>query len=385
MLKLSVVTVLLLFFLLGCASENCVEMTSQPGNYPVLPDREVRNIILFIGDGMGMAQIYATQVKTVGASGKTVIEKLPVSGFSRTCSVDKLITDSAAGATAFACGFKTRNGMIGMTPDSAAVESILEAARTKGKATGLVVTSTVTHATPACFAAHWPSRRDEYKIAEQMIDGDVDIILGGGKKFFVPATVAGSRRPDSLNLINQAIRRGYTFVDKSKSLDSVSAGKILGLFADGPLPRNTQNPSLPQMTQKALNILSRDSDGFFLMVEGSQIDWGGHANDINYVIEEQLQFNRALEIAVEFAIKDKHTLIVVTADHETGGLHLKQGSVDGKDMQVTWTTGGHTGEPVPVFALGPYAHRFTGVIENTEIPVIFAKLWNISAFPQKLN
>jgi len=385
MKKTLVLFLFLLMVLFNCSSDNFTKLSSRKGNYPILPDANIKNIILYIGDGMGMSQICAARIKSLGANGKLEIEKMPISGFLNTHSIDQLITDSAAGATALASGVKTRNGMIGVTPDSSAVRTILEAARDMGKSTGLVATSTITHATPACFAAHCPSRRDQSTIAEHIIKSKVNVILGGGKQFFTPNSVEGSLRSDNKNLIDQAISDGYLFVENYNELQLADKEFVLGLFELGPLNPGAQKPGLLEMTEKAIQLLERNKDGFFLVVEGSQIDWGGHDNDINYVVEEQLHFDEAIKAGLEFAAKDKHTLIVVTADHETGGLHCRQGSVDGKQMQVTWSTGGHTGEPVPIFAFGPYAHRFTGAMDNTEVPKIFADLWGVIEFPQKLN
>jgi alkaline phosphatase len=376
-------SLLIIFF--NCSSSNSIKFISRSGNYPIMPDEPVKNIIFYIGDGMGMSQICASRIKTFGAYGKLEIEKMPISGFINTHSIDQLITDSAAGATAMASGFKTKNGMIGVTPDSTPVRTILEAARDMGKSTGLVATSTITHATPACFAAHCPSRKDQSTIAEHLIKSKVNVILGGGKQFFIPDSVKGSLRPDDKNLIEQAQKDGYLVMENYNELPKAEDEYLLGLFENGPLKRGTSEPGLLEMTEKSIQLLNRNKAGFFLVVEGSQIDWGGHDNDIDYVVEEQLEFDKALKAGLEFAANDKHTLVVVTADHETGGLHCKQGPVDGKQMGVVWSTGGHTGEPVPIFAFGPFAHRFTGVMDNTEVPKIFAALWGITNFPQKPN
>jgi alkaline phosphatase len=381
----SILSIFFIISLLDCSGRDKYNLNSHSGNYPFMPDTQVRNVILYIGDGMGMSQIRATSIRTKGANGRLEIEKMPVLGLTTTQSSDQLITDSGAGATALATGYKTRNGMISVTPDSIPVKTILETVRDKGLSTGLVATSTITHATPACFAAHWPDRADQDIIAAQMLDSKVNVILGGGREYFIPKAIEGSKRSDDINLIAKAKNMGYEFVDSFSKLKNSNQNYLLGLFELGALPRNSQEPSLVDLTAKAIEILQRNEKGFFLMVEGSQIDWGGHDNELEYLINEVLQFDAAVKSGIDYALKDKHTLILVTADHETGGMHVKQGPIEGKDIEVTWLGGGHTGEPVPIFAFGPFAHRFTGLIDNTDVPKILADIWYIKDFPRKLN
>lgn len=336
--------------LLGCSGIDRSNLKSHSGNYPFISDTQIRNVILYIGDGMGMSQVRTAAIKTMGANGRFQIEKMPVLGLTTTHSYDRLITDSGAGATALAAGYKTRNGMISVTPDSVPVKTILEAVRDKGLSTGLVATSTITHATPACFAAHWPDRADQDIIAAQMLDSKVNVILGGGRAYFIPQSSEGSKRSDDSDLISRAKTMGYEFVDTFSKFKKSNQNFLLGLFELGALPRNSQEPSLVDLTAKAIEILQRNEKGFFLMVEGSQIDWGGHDNELEYLINEVLQFDAAVKLGLDFALNDKHTLILVTADHETGGMHVKQGPIDGKDLEVRWLGGSHTGEPVPIFA-----------------------------------
>ena len=353
--------------------------------YPLIESGRVKNIIFLIGDGMGLAQLQAARIRAVGAVGKLYIEKLPVTGIKRTHSVNSLITDSAASGTALATGVKTNNGMICVTPEGKKAKTILEFAREKGMATGLVATSTITHATPASFAAHVPKRSDEATIATHIIENRVNVIFGGGRKFFVPQTFEGSGRKDSKNLIEEAKEYGYKYVETKSEMVSADGEYILGLFQMEPMTTFNPEPMIYEMTSKAIEILSRDKDGFFLMVEGSQIDWGCHKNDPDNTIRQTLLFDLAVKKAMDFALKDKETLVIVTADHETGGIAINGGILSGRVLVLGWTTKGHTGVPVPIYAFGPHAQRFTGVMDNTDVPKIMAELLNISPFPEVLE
>lgn len=371
--------------MLSCNSNSQVMPINNDANYgktyPLMPDGEIKNIIFFIGDGMGIAQITAGRIYKYGANGRLHVERMPVAGIVHTNSSDNLITDSAAGATALASGVKTKNGMIGMNPDSVAMTTILELAQTAGKSTGLVATSSITHATPACFASHVDYRKKEPEIADQLVQSGVDVLLGAGKSFFVPKDSAESRREDERNLLVEAQQAGYSVVQTREALAAINSGKVLGLFADVSLKNERPEPTLKELTEKSLELLSKNNKGFFLMVEGSQIDWGAHDNDQEYTVREMLSFDEAVEAGIQFAMKDKHTLVVVTADHETGGMTIEGGSFTGGELKTDWTTGGHTGVPVPIFAFGPNAAKFSGVYDNTAIPQIFAKIWKFSDFP----
>lgn len=341
----------------------------------------VKNIVLLIGDGMGLTQVAAARIKALGAEGRLYIERMPVTGLINVHSADKLITDSGAASTALATGYKTRNGMIGVNPEGKRLLTILEAARNKGMATGLVVTSTITHATPAAFAAHVKSRYDELTIAVQMLENKVNVMMGGGRAYFLPKELGGKRR-DGRNLIEEAKAIGYTYVETKDGLQAADGEYLLGLFQMEALTTTaSEEPRLAEMTAKAIEILSRNENGFFLMVEGSQIDWACHRNNPYETIRQTLLFDEAVKVVLEFATRDTSTLVVVTADHECGGMAINGGSLDGRNLEIGWTTGGHTGVPVPIFAHGPGAGYFTGLHDNTEIPRIFAKLLGIEGFP----
>ena len=351
--------------------------------YPLVATKDVKNIILMIGDGMGLTQINATRIHAVGPDGFLHIDRMPVAGFIRTHAADNLITGSASGATAYATGVKTNNGMISVTPTGERLYTVLEGARDRDKSTGLIATSTITHATPACFAAHVKSRSNERKIAKHLIENKVNVILGGGKYFFVPDPA--DTQNDYPNLIERGTNMGYTFIETREELMNVDTDHLLGLFQMGSLSTFDPEPSIAEMTQKAIDILSKDTAGFFLMVEGSQIDWGSHSNEPAYTIRQMLLFDQAIEVAINFALTDQNTLVIITADHETGGMTINGGGLDGSEIKPRWTTGEHTGVNVPILAYGPHAEMFMGLHDNTYVGLSIASLFNISPFPQVLS
>jgi alkaline phosphatase len=323
---------------------------------------EVKNIILLIGDGMGVTQITAGMYM----NGNTLnLERCKVVGLHKSTASNNLVTDSAAGATAFACGKKTYNGAIGVGPDKQPIKTILEYAEEKGLATGLVATSTITHATPASFIAHVEQRKMMEAIAADFMKTEVDLFIGGGKKYF-------DNRDDNRNLSNELREKGYfisDFVTDDLTTLELPKDKNVGYFTanDNPLPAYQGRDYIGVATEKAINYLDQKNDnGFFLMVEGSQIDWGGHANNSDYIISEVIDFDKAVKAALDFAEKDGNTLVVITADHETGGYAINKGST--MDSLVTaFTTDYHTADLIPVFAFGPKAADFGGIYENTAI------------------
>ena len=291
------------------------------------PESQVKNVIFFIGDGMGLSQRWIGAVLQYGPEGKLAMDQMEVRGVMTNYSTDSLVTDSAAAATAMASGIKTYNGAIGVDVNQEPVETILEAAERYGLATGLVTTVYVNHATPAAFAAHVPNRRQYNDIAAEMLTSGVDVLLGGGARYFIPEA-EGGRREDGRNLIAEAEEMGYTVVRTADELLNIQPSlqrQVLGLFADAALAweldrETTEEPSLAQMTAVALEILSKDEDGFFLMVEGGKIDWASHGGDPAATAWETIALDQAVEVALSFARANPGTLVVVTADHETGGL-----------------------------------------------------------------
>lgn len=327
--------------------------------------KKARNVILLIGDGMGLAQASSAYYFGESEPGFT---RFPVIGLHKTKPTDELITDSAAGATAFSTGYKSYNAAIGVDGDTVARETILEMAAKKGLSTGLVATSSITHATPASFFSHVPFRDQEEEIAAQLPKAPVHFFAGGGLRFF-------TKREDKRNLLPELENAGFT-VDTSSLAQparfSLSQKYGYLLAAEGmPKMQEGRGDFLPRATQMALDYLSQDKDGFFLMVEGSQIDWGGHNNDADYVIEEVKDFDKAVRVALDFAQKQGNTLVVVTADHETGGMSLSAAEVrmqrDYNHIKPTFSTGGHSASLIPVYAYGPGAWIFAGIYENNDI------------------
>ncbi|URT70385.1 alkaline phosphatase [Cytobacillus firmus] len=402
-------------------------------------DRKIKNVIFLIGDGMGVSYTSAYRYLKDDPGTKfverTELDKYLV-GQQMTYPEDpeQNVTDSASAATAMSAGIKTYNNAIAVDNDGSEVKTVLEAAKEQGKATGLVATSEITHATPASFGSHDESRQNMNAIADdyydELINGKhkVDVLLGGGTDLLV--------RKDR-NIAEEFKKDGYSYVPNRTELLADKNEQVLGLFAERGMPkmidRTEDTPSLKDMTASAIERLNKDKDGFFLMVEGSQVDWAGHDNDIVSAMSEMEDFEKAFKAAIEFAKKDKHTLVVATADHSTGGysigsdgnynwfsepikaakrtpdfmaqeiangagveetlkeyidLDLKEAEIQSvkkaaetkkaadidnaieeifnQRSHTGWTTGGHTGEDVPVYAFGPASDRFAGQIENTD-------------------
>ena len=346
----------------------------------------VKNVILFIGDGMGAEHRKAARWASVGEAGKLIMDDMPASGLLETHSANNSITDSAAGATAMAAGVKTNNRVIGLDANLSLVPTILEVAKSKGKLVGLVTTTQITHATPAAFASHVESRSLMNEIAEQILAADVDVLLGGGENEFLPTTDNGcfseaGERNDGRNLLTEAIASGYVYVCDSVSFGLVepsSTSKLIGLFADEGMTRPF-SPSLADMTKKAIDILSKNSDGFFLMVEGGQIDWASHDNDAANAISDTIGLDEAVAVARQFSSLADDTLIIVTADHEAGGMVVSSlpsglpgedgpfSTQEGNQFYVNWSTDGHAAVDVPVTSQGPRSNMLTGVQDNTSI------------------
>ena len=317
------------------------------------------NVIYFIGDGTALPQVYAGMLAT---RQEMVFPKFPYIGVVDTHSSSNDITDSAAGGTALSSDHKTKNAMVGMNPDSIPVKTLLEVFHEQGKETGLVVTSYITHATPACFYAKVPHRRQYEDIAMQLAEADnINLAIGGGRKHF-------NQRKDSLNLIERMESElGWKVYDTLDDID-VTCKKYAVLANDDHMPPAAERGDfLPRAVKTALKTLDGAENGFFLMVEGSQIDFACHANDSAWMVDELVDFSYAIQIALDYAEEHGNTLVVVTADHETGGLTMpdKQGKYT--DVSFCYSTGSHTCLPVMVYAYGPGAEQFTGWMQNTAI------------------
>ena len=336
---------------------------------------KVENIIYMIGDGMGIAHISSAQIAQDYEP--LNMERAHYVGLAKTYSANNRVTDSAAAGTALSTGYKTNNGMIGVTPDSLLHPSIREKAEKAGMTTGVIATYPVTNATPAAFVAHVDNRHKEDEIATYYLSNEVDVFMGGGSKRF-------DQRADSLNIFDTLRERGYTIAFNLNELDGVNKGKVALLPTEDSMPSylSGRGDFLPNATAKALEILDANAraekTGFFLMVEGSQIDGKAHGHDLEGMIAELKDFDNAVKVAFDYADAHPGTLVVVTADHETGGLTIVNGNrrFDLHDHQVdyAWTTGGHTGGMVPIFAYGTGSENFSGVFENTDLPKIMCRL-----------
>jgi alkaline phosphatase len=420
-----------------------------------------KNVIVLVMDGTGATH---TTVSRWYKGSALNLDRM-VCGQIRTYNSVSLITDSAPAATAFACGYKTSDKVIGVLPEEATlpgqpkieaelknkpVASVLEGAKLAGKATGLVVTSNVQHATPAGFSAHWPDRNNYLEIGKQQVFQNIDVVFGGGKKYLLPASRGGDRE-DGADLIAVLKSKGYDIAETREEMQKAGVKKIWGLFAVDAMAYELdrrafypEQPSLAEMTQKAIEILSKSPKGFFLFVEGSKIDWASHANDPVGVIGDTLAFDDAVGKALKFAEKDKQTLVLAFTDHGNGGMSLgcrenkgytktsyeslvgplKKARLTGEGVEkklgedraeenvrtivkdffgigdltaeevaairraergkmngvvgpmmsrragIGWTTNGHTGEDVFLYAYGP--NRPVGLIENTQIAWICA-------------
>jgi len=308
-----------------------------------------------IGDGMGLTQISSGMYAN---DNSTALEKFDYIGLSKTASFDKLITDSAASGTAMATGIKTNNKVLGISPDNIHQKSILEICKEKGYKTALIATSSIVHATPASFYAKENSRYNYENIALQLRNHNIDIIVGGGSKYF-------TTRKDKRNLINEMSE--YEFVKSVDELEKSISTKIgyFTYFGEPPSILNGRPANLDLITKTIINKLSLNKSPFIVVIEGSQIDWGGHDNDSKMVLSEFIDFDSAIKEALEFAKNDGNTLVVVTADHETGGMSLNGGEIN--NVNIKFNTKSHTGTMVPVFSFGPSSETFSGIYENTQI------------------
>lgn len=354
----------ILFLLLAIATLSC---TAQE-NIQVEPEKPA-NIIFLIGDGMGLS---AVSTGFYFGDQPSVFERFNEIGLQQTSSASHKVTDSAASGTALATGKKTYNGAIGVDTSKNAISNITELVSSLGWSTGVVATSTISHATPASFYAHVKLRSMEEEIASQLLHSEIDFFAGGGRNKF-------NKRADSTDLLPLAVEKGF----KIDTTALAAPGTLLGDQKYGFLTQPDAMPPmiegrgdfLPEATLLAIGHLSQNQQGFFLMVEGSQIDWAGHANNSEYLVGEMLDFEKVIAAALDFAEKDGNTLVVVTADHETGGYTLgpelpeagQSGYPDYTNIEPVFATGQHSATLIPVFAFGPGSEKFKGVYQNTAI------------------
>ena len=344
-----------------------------------------KNIILLISDGMSLTQVSTYRLLKGGPNERIAVDKFPVSGIVLTHSENAIVTDSASSATAFSTGRKTNNGALGLDEDNKILENFTEIIDRYGYVSSLISTSEITHATPAAYASHVDLRWKTDEISLQMMESNVMTILGGGRHFFLPEDLGG-KRSDGLNLLEQMESSRMVMTEKKEldSFDHSDLGKVVGLFADEALrdkekPENhVFEPSSSEMLNFAINRSEKFNEngckGFFIMLEGSQVDWAGHANDLNYLKREMQVFDEAVELALDYATQNPDTLVIATADHETGGLLIESSSptdYTAPEVKFSFNTGigygSHTGVPVPVYAYGPGSENFTGTLDNTDI------------------
>ena len=358
---------------------------------------QVKNVIYLIGDGMGFGAVSSLLLSEDEPTGFEIAS--PVIGLSETCSADNYVTDSAAGGTALATGTRTNNGYAGADPEGNQLTSVLRKAQTYGMKTGIVVNTTLTEATPAAFYAGVTSRKFVYDIAKQFTESEVDLAIGGGLDHFIG-------RPDSLDLTATLIEKGYDVYLNWETVLETDSDKFVGILPLYDLHRREKNNGeasaaegqevclaaqmaslnedasrehlseptvyLEKATAKALDVLSRNNkNGFFLMIESAIIDGYGHNNDGEGMVIEMQEFNRTLRQMIEYVNQHPETLLVVTADHETGGTGVYyNGHKPGNEgpLRLKFSTSGHTGTVVPIFAYGAGAENFAGVMKNTDIP-----------------
>jgi alkaline phosphatase len=345
-------------------------------------ESESPNIILMIGDGMGLTQITSGMYSN---NNKVALEDFQYIGLSKTHSYDNLVTDSAAAGTAMSSGKKTQNYVLGLDHMGNPLKSILSICQDKGYSTALIATSNILHATPAAFFANIDYRYNYEPIADQMTKSGINYFVGGGEQYF-------NSRKDKRNIINEMTENGYEFVYNISDYEK-NKSNYIGFFTakdepyysykgvnysyreDEPVEDFKGRESyLARSTEATLKKLKELSKPFFIMIEGSQIDWGGHDNDQEYMVSQFLEFNETIKVVLEFAKKDKNTVVVVTADHETGGAAIVRGDLSSSTIKNRFATPNHTASMVPVFSFGPNAHLFKGIYENTEI---FNKLLSI--------
>lgn len=383
--KITLLALLAFVLLVGCA------------------EQKPKNVIYLIGDGMGFGAVSSLLLSEDGVTG---FEMAPVIGLNETCSANNYVTDSPAGGTALATGTRTCNGFLGVGPDSVQLESILKKAQKMGKKTGIVVNTTLTEATPGAFYAGVTSRKESYKIAEQFTESGVDVAIGAGLSAFI-------NRPDSVDMTAVLIEKGYDVYLDWKSVLNTESKKFVGILDMGDVHRRNKSRNtvasaadgaevclaaklaasdgnmdstrfsepteyLHKACEKALSVLEKDApNGFFLMIESAIIDGYGHNNDSEGMIEEMKEFDQTLKALVGYVNKHPNTLLVVTADHETGGAGVtyKSHAVNQPEgLQLNFSTKGHTGTVVPVFAYGAGAEKFSGIFQNRELPGIIENL-----------
>ena len=330
--------------------------------------KKIKNVILMIGDGMSLMHVYSAWTAN---RGKLFLDNCQAVGLSKTYCANKLITDSGAGGTAIATGQKTNYHAVGVDTEGRPLKSLVDLASEKGKSTGIAVTCRLWDATPADFCCHNIDRDAEAEIVADYVNCNADYVFGGGAKLF-------ENREDGRDLFKELREKGFQTPRSWEELEKINSGKVFAVPypVDTPLPAE-RGDLLARASLKGIELLNQNKNGFFMMIEGSQLDDYGHFNDLNLLMQETHDFDRTIGAIYQWAAQDGETLVVVTADHETGGLTLVGGDLNEGKIVCKFSTGDHSGVMVPVYAFGPGAEEFTGIYENTAIFDKIKKLLNL--------
>ena len=321
--------------------------------------KKVKNVILMIGDGMSLMHVYTAWAAN---RGKLWLENAQATGLSKTWAVKKLVTDSGSGGTSLATGVKTVYHAVGVDPEGKPLTSLVDVAKELGKDAGMAVTCRLWDATPCDFCCHNIDRDKEEELVGDYPTSGVDFVFGGGAQKF-------TNRKDGRDIFKELQKKGYHV---SRTLDDFFAydkhGRIFAVpyDKDTPLP-DERGDLLARASMKGISLMNQNKNGFFMMIEGSQLDDYGHFNQLDLLMKETLDFDQTVGEVMKWAAKDGETLVVVTADHETGGLTLVNGNKDEGRVECCFSTKDHSGAMVPVYAFGPGAENFTGIFENTDV------------------
>ena len=339
-----------------------------------------KNVILMIGDGMGVGQLSSASMMLYGPDGQLAVESAPITGLVRTHAGNNLVTDSAAASTAMATGFKAPKTAISILADGRRPVTLLEAAKSSGLGTGVITTSGLADATPAGFLVHADDRYQYASIFSSILETENDVLMGGTWVHHHKA----KRDKEYLDLVSRVVElgtaAGYHVVRDESDLAGART-PILALFEPRGTSASAHGPELAVTTRFLLDALGGREAGFFALVESELSDGFGHKNSISGVVEAVREFDEAVAYAVAWAEERDDTLVLVTADHDTGGLGVTDGDYEDGEAGVRWVCDMHTGQWVPLFAFGPGAEQFSGVMDNTDIGVLIAKLLGIEDFP----
>lgn len=330
--------------------------------------KKVKNVILMIGDGMSLMHIQAAWTCN---RGHLWLENAQFTGLSKTPATNRLITDSGSGGTSLATGYKTRYHAVGVDEDGNKQKSLVDYAKEAGKSAGVAVTCRLWDATPCDFLSHNIDRDNEQELIAEMANSPVDYVFGGGAKFF-------TNRKDGRNIFKELEKKGYKVFTSRTDLETISKEKgnskvyCVPFEVDTPLP-DERGDLLARASIAGMNLLNQNKNGFFMMVEGSQLDDYGHFNQLDMLMKETLDFDQTFGSIIKWAAEDGETLVVVTADHETGGMTVLGGDYKEGRVEVNFSTKNHSGTMVPVYAFGPGSENFSGFMDNTDI------CWKIKA------